>query len=367
MELVDPNASKESAMHALTWCVNMGHLDVLQALLRTHFTDCKLSDMGDKCADVLMCAVKDGTSDILSELLPYVDDVFLCETKEQDKTYVTKMLCLAVEKGEKEKVKILAKKNADVNAFFHGKPLLHLSLALGNVDIAKVLVEAGASVNTTDKRGECAIIPAICSSIENKEKVVRWLIKNGTDIKHTAFSGKKPIHVAAAHSATVVKELADAGCDVNEPDGVINDTPLHIACSRCCSETVTQLIRCGAKFNNVNNQGETPLEKLLKFALDHHSSFAKARIDLAKRLIKIGFRVFPHNQKTQSRTKRGRNKMHDLYLQILKSTDAMMSLRSICRSYVINSLQGTGVPEVIQALDIPRDLKFYLLFKNEKI
>ncbi|KAL3877354.1 hypothetical protein ACJMK2_035076 [Sinanodonta woodiana] len=367
MEVIDPNASKESAMHALTWCVNMGHLDVLQALLRTHFAECKLSDMGDKCADVLMHAARDGTSDAMSQLLMYVDDTFLCKTKERDNNYVTKMLCLAVEKGEREKVNILVTKRADVNAVYHGKPLLHLSLALGHVEIAKVLVESGASVNAADKRGECAISSAICSSVQDKKEVVRWLIENGMDINRTAVSGKKPIHVAAAHSADVVRELALAGCDVNQPDDVNSDTPLHIACARCCSDTVIQLIRYGAKFNVLNNQGETVLEKLLKFAQDHHNSLTKARVDLAKRLISIGFKVFSHNEKIPSKTKRGRNKLHDLYLQILKSTNQTRSLQSICRSYIRDRLQGVMVSKQIETFDIPQYLKEYLLFQDEDI
>ncbi|KAJ8321329.1 hypothetical protein KUTeg_001187 [Tegillarca granosa] len=242
MDMVDPDASAESAVQALQWCVNMGHQDILQALLKTHFTHRKLSDMAEQCAEVLVRVVQAGSCDLLQQLLPYVDESFLWEIgQSKDKNHVTKLLCIAVEKGSDEMVEILTQRGGDVDSFYHGKPLLHLSLTLGHVSIARKLVSAGANVAAIDKRGESVLIPAICSSIEEKDEVIYWLLQQGIDARHKGSSGKEPIHIAAAHSGSAIKQLVNTGCDVNVQDEVNGDTPLHIACGLCCPETVKTL------------------------------------------------------------------------------------------------------------------------------
>ena len=74
----------------------------------------------------------------------------------------------------------------------------------------------------------------------------------------------------------------------------MGDTPLHLACSRCCQEAAAALIRHGADFNAVNDQGDTPLRKLLQHATRlskdfHHNS----RMSLARVLVALGFRLTP--------------------------------------------------------------------------
>lgn len=190
MEIVDPDASTESAIQALQWCVNMGHQDILQALLKTHFTHRKLSDMAEQCVEVLVRVVQAGSCDLLQQLLPYVDDSFLSEIDQnKDRNHVTKLLCIAVEKGSDKMVDILTERGGDVDSFYHGKPLLHLSLTLGHVSIARKLVSAGANVAAIDKRGESVLIPAICSSIEEKVRIkISIKLLNSTLRAHAKYN-----------------------------------------------------------------------------------------------------------------------------------------------------------------------------------
>jgi len=79
------------------------------------------------------------------------------------------------------------------------------------------------------------------------------LIKQGVDPRKKGSCGKEPIHIAAAHSGAVVVKFIDAGCDVNTQDSVKGETPLHVACARCCKDAIVTLIQYGAKMNLQNS------------------------------------------------------------------------------------------------------------------
>lgn len=359
MELVNPNASKECIIQSLQWCVNMGHNDILKALLMTHFSSSKLSDMSEICSDLLIRAVSNGSCDLLKLLLPYVDDHFLSnKDNTMGKNYLSKMLCHAVAKGNKQTVELLLNRGANVNVFYEGKPLLHVAMHAGRSEIAKELIKNGANI-------DAALMPAIFSTMDNKEDVVGLLLQHGADPKLYGNNGRQPIHVAAAHSAAIIEKLVDVGCDVNTQDPIHGDTPLHVACSMCCTETVEALIRCGAKFNVLNNQGETPLHKLLKFATDNHDFHSQSRQKLAKYLVKLGFTVTTQSKVRTPKNKRGRDKVYDVYTKLMSTSKSIFTLQELCRLKMRDNIHTQTPNASIDSLDIPVSLITYLKFGNE--
>jgi len=174
MEMINPHASKECIIQSLQWCVKMGHCDILQALLMTHFSQTKLSDMAELCSDILIRVVSHGSCDLLNLILPYVDDNFLSnENNKMGKNYLSKMLCHAAKKGNKPVVELLIKKGANVNSFFEGIPLLHVALNAGSSDIAKTLIVSGANVDS-------ALVPAIFASFDDKVIYKPFNLTNNT-------------------------------------------------------------------------------------------------------------------------------------------------------------------------------------------
>ena len=174
MEMINPHASKECIIQSLQWCVKMGHCDILQALLMTHFSQTKLSDMAELCSDILIRVVSHGSCDLLNLILPYVDDNFLSnENNKMGKNYLSKMLCHAVKEGNKPVVELLIKKGANVNSFFEGIPLLHVALNAGSSDIAKTLIVSGANVDS-------ALVPAIFASFDDKVIYKPFNLTNNT-------------------------------------------------------------------------------------------------------------------------------------------------------------------------------------------
>lgn len=137
---------------------------------------------------------------------------------------------------------------------------------------------------------------------------------------------------------------------------------MHIACGMCCTETVESLIKCGAKFNLLNNQGETPLQKLLKFVTNFQDFRAQSRLRLARFLVKIGFTITQTDKKLDCRKQRGRDKVGETYKNIVASSKNVFTLQHISRLGIRDNLQSSAPKKAVESLDIPRHLKHYLQF-----
>lgn len=364
MELVNPYATKEEAIQALQYCVTMGYLDVIDPILNTHFKTSKLSDFSSECIELLTCVAKSGSSDVLQRLLGHVDQEFL-ETPHSHRTLATKLLTVAVTNGNYSVCGSLIARGGDPKGQINGTTLLHTAVCQGQEKVLEALVVGGADLTLTDKRGDNLISTVIMSPLKNKVDFVSRLVSGGVDLKGTGNNGKQPIHVAAAHSADVISRLVELGCDVNQPDVVYNDTPLHIACCRCNEESIANLIRNGAKFNSLNNEGETPLAKLLKFATNTVDFHSKLRMKLARQLIKYGFVCREKNfQRTGKQKKIGRNKLMELYQRLQKEPREVSSLQHLSRLVISDSLQPLTIKKAVISLDIPPHLKHYLMFPD---
>lgn len=127
------------------------------------------------------------------------------------------------------------------------------------------------------------------------------------------------------------------------------------------------LLKHGCKINSVNKHGETPLEKVLRLAkgtLDFHT---KTRINLAKKLVGIGCKVYPKGNVALSKKKQtvGRDKVYDKYLEVLKQSGTVRSLQCIARTVVRESFtSGVAVKKQVDILDIPENLKSFILFAD---
>ena len=151
---------------------------------------------------------------------------------------------------------------------------------------------------------------------------------------------------------------------MNIKDVVHGETPLHYACNSCCRENILTLIQSGAEFNLVNKRGETPLHKLLRFAIDFHDFHSKLRKDIAKKLVDIGFRILPLRSTNKSTMRKGRDKMRDLYTTLKTSLVTVPTLQSIVRAELREILSCHLLGKNMELLDIPRHLKSDLLFAH---
>ena len=178
MDLVNPDDSKEYALQVVKWSVQNSEAEALQAALDTHFKDSKLTDFPQDCVQILFQSIHSLSNSSFQTLVKYVDDDFLSQrVSAETKTLLTKLLCAAVESGEADKVNTLARRGADVNVFYQGRPVLHLALELGYSGVAMCLIEAGANLHTRDKRGNGVLAAVITSQVKDKVLILSYLLK----------------------------------------------------------------------------------------------------------------------------------------------------------------------------------------------
>lgn len=85
------------------------------------------------------------------------------------------------------------------------------------------------------------------------------LIKQGANVEAVGNDGSRPLHLAVQTLGDVHKNLIKAGADLNVQDSDGN-TPLLIACRRCSETIVRYLIKAGADVTIQNNEGKTAMD-----------------------------------------------------------------------------------------------------------
>lgn len=154
---------------------------------------------------------------------------------------------------------------------------IHNAAYSGNLALTKVLLLAGAAVNSrcsldgpsgTDSRCDtynycCSSpYPLHCASERGHLEVMRELIASGADIEARDCRGRTALHYAAKHAAYEAGVvLLQAGADVSaRDDGGM--TPLHRTLYESEKEPLDWallLLRAGADVNATNHEKQTPL------------------------------------------------------------------------------------------------------------
>ncbi|MSR35277.1 MAG: ankyrin repeat domain-containing protein [Gemmatimonadetes bacterium] len=154
----------------------------------------------------------------------------------------------ATKRGDLATVRSLLRDGADPNAAQgDGLTALHLAAQDGKLEIAKVLLGAGAKVTATTRIG--AYTPLHLASAGAHEGVVRALLDAGADPKMaTTASGVTPLHLAAKalNGESTARVLIERGAPVNALEASAGQTPLMFAASYGRAATVKELLSHGA-------------------------------------------------------------------------------------------------------------------------
>ncbi|XP_037085382.1 ankyrin repeat and KH domain-containing protein 1-like [Pollicipes pollicipes] len=151
----------------------------------------------------------------------------------------------AASEGLREMTRLLISHGANVN-FITGdgqSSALSMACASGYLDTARILVKAGAKVNSG-----CSS-PLIEAACAGESEIVEWLLRHGADIRHQNSLGDTALTIAAQHDRMeVVDKLVENNADME----VLNSagrSPLMVAAANGCFDTVEALLEWGADVN----------------------------------------------------------------------------------------------------------------------
>ena len=163
----------------------------------------------------------------------------------------------AVEANDSAMLKFLIEKGLNVNIKRGAKRVtaLHVAAARGRMECAKVLIQAGAQINLTDRSGRTALHIA---AKKGDLCMVKILVAHSADMSLATKERMKPWMLAASAGHSVVAKYLITDDDINANTGMGN-TLLHLSCKRQDVNTIKLLIEMGASINAVNDRNETSI------------------------------------------------------------------------------------------------------------
>ena len=259
----DWNQRNNEGTTALYLAAEYGHLAVVQMLLNK---GAKVNDQSEY-GTALHAASRAGHNNIVLHLLRNDADL-----EAKDKTGSTSLFH-AAQFGHKQAVQLLLEKGANVQARGLDGSALHIASGEGYIEIVRILLKEGSSLETVDVRGDIALIAAVAAG---KVMSVRLLLEAGANARTTDPERRTALHrLSASASKTVTvsdnflpiaRLLVEHGADVNAIDELGN-TPLHIIIGEAWrlttssgSDRVEKFLELGPSLEIRNSSGLTPLQ-----------------------------------------------------------------------------------------------------------
>jgi len=280
-EVIKNDKSKLTALHLAAL---VGDVEIIKELLDAKADDIEAKSTIDGDTPLLV-AVLYGHADAAKFLIEKGAD--LNATNNQGHT----ALMSSVKKGNVDIVRhLLALRKSDKNPNGYDINLetkskdsrctaLNLAAGLGNVEIIKALIDAGADKETKGYGGMTTLFQA---SLFGRVEAAKFLIEKGADTNVKTSSRSTLLMMASRRNGKVemvryLLELRKNGYDIElEAQDNVKDTALHYAAQDNKVEIMEELIAAGADKEAKNAKGETPL---ISAVVSGHAGAAKLLIE----------------------------------------------------------------------------------------
>ena len=135
---------------------------------------------------------------------------------------------------------------------------LHAAIYMKDFKTIKRHIEAGSDLNVPDPTFGSS--PLISATFLDVAEAVKLLIDAGADLNSKNKEGSTALHTAAAFGKTeIANMLMDAGADLNVQNNE-GSTPLHTSAFFCHTDIVKILLKKGADKSIKNKYNQTPYE-----------------------------------------------------------------------------------------------------------
>jgi ankyrin repeat protein/L-ascorbate metabolism protein UlaG (beta-lactamase superfamily) len=136
---------------------------------------------------------------------------------------------------------------------------LHTAAVAGRVEIARLLLDAGAEVDGFDADEST---PLHVAALNRRREMVDFLIERGADVNRRDRNGAYALSFAVSgRDSVVVRRVLEAGADLNYASAA-GTRLMHLALSRGLWDLVDRLRARGEDINAADREGQTPMHWL---------------------------------------------------------------------------------------------------------
>ncbi|XP_033612181.1 protein TANC1 isoform X3 [Fukomys damarensis] len=249
---------------ALVHSALRGHGDILQFLLTCEWLSGPPQPgtlrKSQALQQALTAAASMGHSSVVQCLLGMEEEREL-EVNGTDTLWGETALTAAAGRGKLEVCELLLERGAAVSRTNkRGVPPLFCAVRQGHWQIVRLLLERGCDVNLSDKQGRTPLMVAAC---EGHLSTVEFLLSKGAALSSLDKEGLSALSWAClkGHRA-VVQYLVEEGAEIDQTDKN-GRTPLDLAAFYGDAETVLYLVEKGAVIEHVDHSGMRPLDRAI--------------------------------------------------------------------------------------------------------
>nr|KAF6498097.1 tetratricopeptide repeat, ankyrin repeat and coiled-coil containing 1 [Rousettus aegyptiacus] len=249
---------------ALVHSALRGHCDILQYLLTCEWSAGPpppgILKKSQALQQALTAAASMGHSSVVQCLLG-LEKEHEIDVNGTDTLWGETALTAAAGRGKLEVCELLLERGAAVSRTNRrGVPPLFCAARQGHWQIVRLLLDRGCDVNLSDKQGRTPLMVAAC---EGHLSTVEFLLSKGAALSSLDKEGLSALSWAClkGHRA-VVQFLVEEGAEIDQMDKN-GRTPLDLAAFYGDAETVLYLVEKGAVIEHVDHSGMRPLDRAI--------------------------------------------------------------------------------------------------------